>query len=109
AQIDESLLRGFSATLTAFSPTDAPLGSVALGGLTTAAGDGSAMFLGVLSDSPIGRIQIATTGPGGALAAGFLIGNLSLVEVPEPESLALLAGAIALAAGWRRARERGFF
>ncbi len=106
AQIQESLLRDFTATIRAFSPTDAPLGSFTVAGLATDAADDSAPFLGVLSDTPIGRIVFDTVGPGGAVDDGFAVNALALVEVPEPASLTLLAGALALTAAWRRRMAR---
>jgi hypothetical protein len=109
AQIQENLLRSFTAMLSVFSPDDVLLGSFAVAGQSTAAGDGSALFLGVLSDVPIGRVRFDTVGPGGAIDAGFAIDGLSLVDaadptaVPEPASALLLAGGL-LALGYLRCR-----
>ena len=103
AQIQESALRDFTATLSVFSPTNVLLGSFSLAGLASAAADDSAIFLGVLSDAPIGRIRFATVGRNGAVDAGFAINDLSLVvEAPEPATALLLVGAVALTAAWRR-------
>src|SRR5262249_15157600 len=71
AQIQESALRDFSATVQAFSPSNVLIGSFTILAAATDAADDSARFLGVLSDTPISRIRFATVGPNGVVDAGF--------------------------------------
>jgi hypothetical protein len=95
AQIQESLLRSFIGSLSVVGAGNQFLGSVSIPGLANAAADGSAIFLGVLSDTPFTRVRFDTVGPNGAVDSGFAINALALVEAPEPPSALLLAGALA--------------
>jgi hypothetical protein len=98
AEIAESVQRAFTATLTLFGP-----GNLEIGSLTASGGDGP-LFLGALSDTPITRVRFSTAGPGGLVDAGFLLGTLRLVSVPEPPTvLLLLVGIAGLALTRRRA------
>jgi hypothetical protein len=88
AAIEESVPRGFVATLTLFGLDDSLLGSVSAIG-----GDGP-VFLGALSDAPIGRARFSTMGAGGLVDAGFALGPLALRMLPEPSALALLLAGL---------------
>jgi hypothetical protein len=97
AEIAESVPRDFVATLTVFN------GATILGTVSAAGGDGP-VFLGALTDLPITRVRFSTVGPDGVVDAGFLLGALQLVSVPEPSTaLLLLAGLVGLALMRRRA------
>ena len=98
AEIVESAQRAFVATLTLFGP-----GNTLLGSVSAAGGDGP-VFLGALSDMPISRVRFSTVGPGGLVDAGFLLGPLHLVSVPEPATVLLLLGGLAGVALTRRRR-----
>jgi hypothetical protein len=100
AEIAESVQRAFVATLTLFGP-----GNVLLGSVSAAGADGP-VFLGALSDTPIARVRFSTVGPGGLVDAGFLLGSLQLVSVPEPPTVLLLLGGLA---GLALARRQRFF
>ncbi len=97
AEIAESVQRGFVATLTLFD------GGTVLGSVSAAGGDGP-VFLGALSDLPITRVRFSTVGPDGLVDAGFLLGSLQLVSVPEPSTALLLLGGLVGVALTRRRR-----
>ena len=70
-------------------------------------GDGSAIFIGLLSDTAISSIVFHTVGAGGD--EGFAIGPLLLktVEgVPEPAAWALMIGGVGMVGGALRRRQR---
>lgn len=97
AQIQNQALGDFTATLSVFgtSPLDL-VGRMSLEGLATAAADNSALFFGVLSDSPIFGVSYTTSITG--LPTGFAVNRLDLVERAVPEPPMLLTFALALLA-----------
>jgi hypothetical protein len=83
----------FMASITAFDSGNNNLGSFTEMGMSTAANDGSAIFLGVQSSSSnISRILINITMPSGIDFAfnRLTFGAPIMVTAPEPTSLALL-------------------
>lgn len=83
--------------ISVFSSTSAPLGSFTIGGVT------GGSFFGVLATTDqIGRINVASQ----AASPGELVDNLAFgaASVPEPSSLTLVVGGIAMLLGLRRKR-----
>jgi hypothetical protein len=96
-QIQTDFFGLFSGVLSAYDSSSALLGSVPFSGNSTSAGDGSAIFVGVLSDSQnisklVYDVQLATSSP-----TDFAINRTDLATTgnvsptPEPCTLALLA------------------
>jgi hypothetical protein len=73
-------------------------------GVSTDAGDNSAIFIGIRSDStPINELQFSLVAASSPLG-DFAINELDFTPVPQPSSLALAGLRIVslLAYGWRR-------
>jgi hypothetical protein len=108
AQFQRNGLGAFTAEITALDATNNVLASFTEVGLSTSSPDNSAIFIGVLSDTPnISKIQFRlSTGGSFAINQFDFRTTPSVSAVPEPSSLALLGSvAIPLARwGWRRKR-----
>ena len=102
AQIQNNFFGPFTAVIEAFNSGGTSLGSVTRAGDSTGAGDGSAIFIGLLSDqADIARITFNVNG-----SNSFAINNLSLnttaTAIPTP---ALLPGLIGLGVAALRKRK----
>ncbi len=90
---------GFTASIDVFDALNNNIGSFTENGNSTPAGDGSAIFIGVLSTSAnIKSITINITSPGVDFAFNKLIFGAPATSpsVPEPSSLLLILGGAAL-------------
>lgn len=106
-QIQHYTLGGFDGTLSVYDSTNTLMDSFTVGGTTGLDNDGSALFLGARSDlRDIMSIQLSVNTQGGS--TGFSVNQMSLdtldpvTGVPEPSSFALVAGALAAFAFYRR-------
>lgn len=112
-QIHTTFWGDFTARLEALDSLGNVLGSVARDGISSNAGDGSAIFIGVVSDSSatnFSRIRVSlVAGPFGDLRsfavnrADFTVAQASVV--PEPGALALAGIGILTIAGTRLGRK----
>jgi hypothetical protein len=101
-QIAADDILNYQVSIFAFDATNSLLGSYTINGFSSLAQDNSAVFLGVLSDTPnISRVVYQTSAPERA----FGINTLSIAAVPEPsEVLGTIATGIFLA-GWTLKRK----
>jgi hypothetical protein len=95
----------FTGTITAYDSVGTVLFTHAVNQVSTSNQDNTALFLGVRSDSVnIKKVTVAVSEPNDI--NDFAVNRVSLTNlVPEPASLALLAGAGGLLLVRRRARE----
>ena len=104
AQIDADFYGAFTAQIDAYNGASL-LGSFTEGGLATSLEDGSAIYLGVMdSTADINKIVFSLTTAAGD-PADFAINNLSITPAaatPEPGTLMLLGGGLALLGVARR-------
>ena len=101
AQVQVNSYGPFSATLDAYDSTLTLLGSITIGGINGANGDGSAAFLGAgSSDTDIARVVITSDGAALALDTAYL--NVA----PEPSTMLLGVSALG-ALLLRRKHSRG--
>jgi hypothetical protein len=106
ARVQPNFFGAFSGTISAFGASNALLASFNVSGTNGGNGDGSAVFAGIISDSPnIARLEFAGFGDGAAI--GELRAGSAATAVPEPCTFAMLMGGGALAAfRGRRRRQR---
>jgi hypothetical protein len=105
AQIQADFFGAFTAKLEAFDANGVSLGFVTENGNSTAAGDGSAIFIGVRSTgAPIEKFVFSLTAASNA-PNDFAINQFSFVPAPEPTTLALF-GLATLTAGYFGLRRR---
>ena len=102
AQIQPLLFGTFTATLSAYDALNNLLGTVTVNGSNNGSGDGSAAYIGFLSDLTNVRSIEFSGDPG--LAINTV--GLSATPVPEPSTLALTGLGLALARLARRRRLR---
>lgn len=97
AQIQANTFGAFVGTLEAFDVNLVSLGSVHVSSTVQGNGDGSAPFLGLMSDTPIKEVLFT------ADTAGVAINTLQ-IATPEPSGLFLVLPALAAAFAIRRKR-----
>jgi hypothetical protein len=97
-QIQADYYGFFTGTISAYDPSNVLLGSFSFTGNSTSNGDNSARFVGILSSSEIGRIDLSVGSVGGD---DFAINHVRLdgtgtigPVVPEPATLTLLGTGI---------------
>jgi hypothetical protein len=94
AQIQSNTFVAFTATIEAFDSGNNSLGVFNLGGTSTAAGDDSAIFIGILSNLPdIWRVDIDVVGLDFAINGPRIQAEPGVV--PEPFSLLLMGTGLA--------------
>jgi len=106
AQVDIDAYSSFTGTISAYGASDNLLGSFVFSGINSGAGDGSAVFAGILSSTP-DIYQLTFSAPNGGVA-DFAMGTLDLhaSPVPEPTILALVSvGGFSLLLLRRRCHE----
>jgi len=105
AQIAVDDTFSFTAFISAFDTSDTLLGSFSAVGTSSLALDNSALFLGVLSDTPnIQRLVFSSSEPGRAFGINTL--SINAASVPEPGSVLALSlfGLGAIASRKKRAK-----
>lgn len=100
AQLQANAYAGFTGMISAFDASNVLLGGFNVSGSNSGAGDGSAVFAGIISDSlNISRIEFSGFGDGAGM-------NQMSVGVPEPSTFLLLVGPLVFLAVARRRRGR---
>lgn len=103
AQISPSLFGNFTARMQAFDAANSSLGIVTRMGINAGNGNGSAAFIGVLSDAAnVRAIEFSIVG-GGDFAVNRI--SLSSVAIPEPQTFFLVLSASGAAALMRLRRQ----
>lgn len=102
ANIQTNYFGAFEAVITAYGQSNNVLGSYTLNGNSTSAGDGSAIFIGLVSDaidiySVVFSAPVASSSPQEFSINNVLLGGAGTgSEIPEPSTYALIAGGLAL-------------
>lgn len=107
AQIQASYYGSFEGEVTAYDAANALLGSFRLAGVSNANGDGSAIFIGILSNSTdisrvVFNVPVASTNAE-RFAIGATLVQVDAAEVPEAGSLAMLGVGLVFVGVIRRA------
>ena len=90
-QIESDFYGFFTGSISAYDPSNVLLGTFSFSGTTTSAGDNSAPFVGVMSSTGIGRIELSVDQEDFAINEVRLNGNGVVGPVvPEPATLTLL-------------------
>jgi hypothetical protein len=99
AQVSSDNYGSFTGTISAYGASDNLLGSFVFNGISSGAGDGSAVFAGILSSTP-DIYDITFSAPNGAVV-DFAMGTLDLNAPPVPEPTTLSFGVLLLPLGLR--------
>ena len=113
-QIQADFYGAFSGIISAFDPSNTLLGSFTFNGFSDGSSDNSAIFVGVLSNSGIGRIELGVT-DASFDPQDFAINHIRLdgtgvvgPVVPEPATLTLLGTGIMGLMGFGRRKFAGY-